>query len=88
MKSRKFKKDTLLEVLWDDCVANPGWFSESYILDKVSVAKCQTVGYFFYSDKDCVIVSSTLGIERDGKKDRDYIIIPWGCITKVNRCRT
>lgn len=78
------KKNTLIEVEWDDTVTDSAWISEDKAV-KEPVVKCRSAGYFLNKDKKVLRLSHTIQL-RD-KPDRDLSVIPIGCITKTRRLK-
>ena len=78
------KKNTKIEVYWDDIVSTSSWLTEK-TTNEISVCKCRSLGYFFYQDKKILRLSSTIQTGKDS--DRDCTVIPIGCITKISRLK-
>lgn len=78
------KKNTLIEVCWDDIVADSAWLSElkaSYY----PATECKTVGYFLNKTKTVLRLSAT--IQLCDRPERDIIVIPVGVIKKIRRLK-
>lgn len=78
------KKNTLIEVDWDDIVSDPAWIAEEKTLKRPPV-KCKTVGYVINKDKQVLRLSHT--IQLCDKPERDVTVIPVGCITRIRRLK-
>lgn len=76
------KKNTLIEVEWDDTVFAAIWYTEKNASIKQPVM-CRTVGYFLNKDKKVLRLSHTIQVSQ--YHERDISVIPIGCITKIRR---
>lgn len=72
------KKNTLIEVTWNDIIEEAGWTEEKDIDD--SLFECKTLGYFFKRTDKQLIISCT--VATSGKM-RNFTKIPFGCITNI-----
>ena len=78
------KKNTLIEVEWDDIYATCSWYTDA-AASSFPICRCKSVGYFLNRDKTVLRLSPTI---QTGKfSDRDVIAIPVGCIAKVRRLK-
>jgi len=78
---KRFKKDALLIVYWDDIVSDSAWQDEKMV-EKLEPAHCKTVGFFTMKRKHTLILAHTIS-----KGERDSMVIPVGCITKVEEIK-
>ena len=74
---RRYKKNTLLLVYWDDIVSDPSWQDDDKA-ENAEPAHCITAGFYTMKRKGDLILSHTIT-----KGQRDTTIIPLGCISKV-----
>ncbi len=72
------KKDTLIQVTWNDIVEDAGWTEEKDITD--APYKAVSLGYFLKKTDQQLFMSCTRAT--DGKT-RNYTKIPLGCITEI-----
>ena len=80
----KLKKNTLIEVEWDDIISDSAWIAEEKAITRRE-CKCKSVGYFLNQDKRVLRLSHT--IQLCDKPERDLTVIPVGCITRVRRLK-
>lgn len=78
---RRYKRNTKLEVYWEDIVSTPDW-QDNKDAELSGTLPCQTIGYFTMSRKNVLILSHTIN-----KDQRDSTAIPIGCITKIIELR-
>ena len=78
------KKNTKIEVHWNDIVSESGWLTEK-TANEFPILKCKSLGYFLNQDKKVLRLSSTIQTGKD--TDRDCTVIPIGCITKICRLK-
>lgn len=78
------KKNTLIEVEWDDTVSDSAWIAEEKAAARYE-GKCKSMGYFLNRDKHVLRLSHT--IQLCDKPERDLTVIPVGCITRVRRLK-
>lgn len=78
------KKNTKIEVCWNDIVSTCGWLNEK-TANEFPICKCRSLGYFLNQDKKVLRLSATIQIGRN--IDRDCTVIPIGCITKIYRLK-
>ena len=78
------KKNTLIEVKWDDTITDSAWIAEEKAA-KNPAMKCKSVGYFLNKDKKVLRLSHT--IQLCDKPERDLSVIPLGCVTKIRRLK-
>ena len=78
------KKNTLIEVEWDDIVTDSSWIAEDKAV-KESAVKCKSAGYFLNRDTKVLRLSHTIQLRN--KPDRNLTVIPVGCIVKVRRLK-
>ena len=76
------KRNTRVEVIWDDINQEASWCSGSEVRKLIKGSKSKSMGYVYKIKKRWLIISSTIGVY---KKDRDFIVIPRGCIRKIER---
>jgi len=74
----KIKEGTLLLITWDDILMVSGWLSDKDA-QEMEPAHCKTIGYFINDDKNNIRLTGT--VSEDG--DKDVVVIPKGCIRKV-----
>jgi len=82
----KLKKDDIVEIQWLDIIASSAWHKEEQA-SRFNPADCKSLGYFLNEDKNCVRISSTVGMERSNGRERDIIVIPKGCIVKIRKLK-
>lgn len=78
---KRYRKNTRLEVYWDDIVSNPCW-QDNKDAEQVSTIPYRTIGYYTMSRKNVLVLSHTTS-----KDQRDSTAIPIGCITKIIELR-
>ena len=78
------KKNTLIEVDWDDIYATCNWHTDASA-SNFPICRCKSAGYFLNKDKKVLRLSAT--IQTKPFSDRDVTAIPVGCITKVRRLK-
>jgi len=78
------KKNTLIEVEWDDIITDSAWIAEEKAIKK-SAVKCKSMGYFLNKDKKVLRLSHT--IQLCDKPERDLTIIPLGCVMKIRKLK-
>lgn len=78
------KKNTLIEVEWDDTFTTAVWHTEKYMYEH-PVSRTKTIGYFINKDKQALRLSHS--IQLSPFSERDGTIIPIGCITKIRRLK-
>ena len=78
------KKNTLIEVEWDDIVSDSAWLTEQKAANE-PLAQCKSAGYFLNEIKGVLRLSST--IQYGKSTDRDIIVIPRGVIRKIRRLK-
>jgi len=78
------KKNTLIEVEWDDIVYDSTWLSEHKAAN-YPTAKCKTMGYFLNQTKKVLRLSATIQFDKDN--ERDITVIPLGVIKKIRRLK-
>lgn len=78
------KKNTLIEIVWDDIVADAVWLSEQKAAE-FPVIQCKTAGYFLNKTKKVIRISPTIQI--NGDKERDIVVIPMGVVKKIRRLK-
>lgn len=76
IKQKKLKRDTLVEVLWRDTIADSRWQGDT--MDKEPDDLIASVGYFYKWDKKRLYISSMVGM-----CNRDRSTIPIGMIEKI-----
>lgn len=84
LESGVVKKNQLVEVLWDDIIADSAWMSELKAA-YYPATKCKTVGYFINKTKTVLRLSGTIQI--CDKPERDVVVIPVGVIKKIRRLK-
>ena len=72
------KKNTLIQVTWNDIIEEAGWTEEKDIDD--SLYECKTLGYFFKKTDKQLIISCTVATSG---KTRNFTKIPLGCIENI-----
>ena len=78
------KKNTKIEVEWDDTCTVAGWLTDTS-MSNLSLVKCKTVGYFVNQDKKVLRLSHSIQV--GAFSARDGTAIPIGCITKICRLK-
>jgi len=78
------KKDTLIEVEWDDTYTTAAWHTNEF-MNNLSLVKCKTIGYFVNKDKKVLRLSHT--IQTGAFSGRDGTAIPVGCIARIRRLK-
>lgn len=78
------KKDTLIEVEWDDTCVNMSW-QDDESASRANVTSCLSVGYFINQDKRALRISHSR--QPGGNCRRDVSAIPVGCIMKIRRIK-
>ena len=78
------KKNTLIEVEWDDAYTVAVWHTNES-MDNLPLVKCRSVGYFVNKDKKVLRMSHS--IQTGSFSGRDGTAIPVGCITKIRRLK-
>lgn len=74
---KRYKKDTKLEVYWDDIISDATWQTDEKA-ENAEPARCKTIGYYTMKRKDVLVISHSTT-----KGQRDSTVIPLGCIQKV-----
>jgi len=78
------KKNTLIEVEWDDIVSDSAWMSEQKAAD-YPVTQCKSVGYFVNKTKKVLRLSAMIQLDRD--PERDVTVIPLGVVKRIKRLK-
>lgn len=71
------KKNTLIQVTWNDILDECGWVKEKEIDEELF--ECTTLGFFFKCTDKQLILSGTIAV--DGQ--RNFTKIPLGCIENI-----
>ena len=74
---KKYRKDTRLEVHWNDIKSDPNWQNNDEAKCATPV-QCKTIGYYTIKRKDVLVSSHNTHSEQ-----RDTTVIPLGFITEV-----
>lgn len=82
MKTAKYKKNEIIEVLWNDAATACGWKSRNS-LEKETPAPCRAVGYFCQQNKNSITIIKCIG--EDDNQGLDAQTIPMGCVKKIRR---
>lgn len=85
MAKRNYKKDDVVEVIWDDAATTHGWHSRNIknLKDNDGLVRCRTVGYFIRSNKRAIQITQGLG--DDDLKDTQSI--PMSTVKKTRRLK-
>ena len=78
------KKNTLIEVEWNDTFTTAAWHTDASA-SNIPIVQCKSVGYFLNKDKKVLRLSPTIQI--GAFSGRDGTAIPVGCITKIRRLK-
>lgn len=78
------KKDTKIEVEWNDIFSTSVWHTVES-MNNLPLVKCKSIGYFVNKDKEVLRLSHT--IQTGEFSARDGTAIPLGCITKIRRLK-
>ncbi len=76
------KKNTRIEVEWDDTLEDPSWMTEEEAGKIPSELHVKTAGYFLKEDDKYLWLSSMISAKRR-RGNRSSTIIPKGTITKI-----
>jgi len=79
------KKNTKIEVEWDDIVSDSAWMSERKAVD-YPVTQCKSVGYFVNKTEKVLRLSATIQLGKD--PERDVTVIPIGVVKRIRRLKT
>ncbi|KKK51886.1 hypothetical protein LCGC14_3110480 [marine sediment metagenome] len=78
------KKNTLIEIEWEDIVSDSAWLIEEVAV-KEPLTQCKSVGYFLNKTKEVIRLSSSIQLGKDS--ERDVIVIPLGVVKKIRRLK-
>jgi hypothetical protein len=79
---KNIKEGTLLIVTWEDILDVSGWLTDKEALN-MKPTRCEVVGWFIGSDKYNIRLTDM--VAEDG--DKSVIILPKGCVRKVQRIK-
>ena len=85
MAKRKYKKNEIIEIEWDDASCHHSWRSGDVLDKDVDVEQCRTVGYFYKETKRSIRLSPA--IDDNENQRSDTWTIPKSCIRKARRLR-
>ncbi len=85
MSKRPYKKNEILEIIWDDAATTQNWHSPNIknLKDNDGLVRCNTIGYFVRQTKKAIQV--TQGYSTSDLKDTQAI--PASTIRKIRRLK-
>lgn len=82
----KLKRGELVEVWWNDTESDGGWHDAGE-LENMATPAVKTTGYYFGCKRvrgksKHIILNHSIDIDNNRM---DYTIIPYGCVTKIEK---